>query len=43
MTNRKNAVVYYLFLASGKPVAKTIIEDIFKRARGASMSPAADK
>jgi three-Cys-motif partner protein len=43
MTNSKNAVVYYLFFASWKPVAKTIIEDIFKRARGGSMSFAADK
>jgi hypothetical protein len=38
MTNSKNAVVYYLFFASGKPVAKTIIEGIFKRARAGSMS-----
>jgi hypothetical protein len=42
MKNGKNAIVCYLFLASGKPVAETIMEDIFKRARG-SMSFAADK
>jgi hypothetical protein len=33
MTNRKNAVVYYLFFASKRPVAANIIEDIFKKAR----------
>lgn len=33
MINRKNAVVYYLFFASKKPVAKSIIDDIFKKAR----------
>jgi three-Cys-motif partner protein len=31
MRNRTNAVVYYLLFASQKPVAKKIIEDIFKR------------
>lgn len=33
MRNSMNAVVYYLFFASQKPVAETIIEDIFKRYR----------
>jgi three-Cys-motif partner protein len=33
MRNRNNAVVYYLFFASQKPVAKKIIEDIFKKHR----------
>jgi len=33
MKNSKNAVVYYLFFASAKPVAKKIIEDIFKKYR----------
>lgn len=33
MKNSKNAVVYYLFFASQKPVAKKIIEDIFKKHR----------
>jgi three-Cys-motif partner protein len=33
MTNSKNAVVYYLFFASRKPVAKDIIEHIFNRHR----------
>ena len=38
MRNSNNAVVYYLFFASQKPVAKTIIEDIFnKHRRGASL------
>jgi three-Cys-motif partner protein len=31
MTNSKNVDVYYLFFASPKPVAETIIKDIFKR------------
>jgi len=31
MTNRKNAVVYYLFFASHKPVAKKIVEEIFRK------------
>ena len=31
MRNAVNAVVYYLFFASQKPVAKKIIEDIFRR------------
>jgi three-Cys-motif partner protein len=33
MRNRSNAVVYYLFFASQKPVAKKIIEDIFAKYR----------
>jgi three-Cys-motif partner protein len=33
MRNSNNAVVYYLFFASQKPVAKTIIEDIFAKHR----------
>lgn len=33
MRNSNNAVVYYLFFASQKPVAKNIIEDIFKKYR----------
>jgi three-Cys-motif partner protein len=33
MTNRKNAVVYYLFFAAKNPTAGNIIEGIFKRAR----------
>ena len=33
MKNSKGAVVYYLFFASQKPVAKTIIEDIFAKHR----------
>jgi three-Cys-motif partner protein len=33
MRNSNNAVVYYLFFASQKPVAKRIIEDIFKKHR----------
>ena len=33
MRNSNNAVVYYLFFASAKPVAKRIITDIFKRYR----------
>jgi three-Cys-motif partner protein len=31
MRNSRNAVVYYLFFASRKPVADTIIKDIFER------------
>jgi len=31
MRNSNNAVVYYLFFASQKPVAKKIITDIFKK------------
>jgi hypothetical protein len=31
MRNSRNAVVYFLFLASQKPVAKKIMCDIFKR------------
>ena len=31
MKNSKNAVVYYLFFASQKPAAKTIVRDIFKK------------
>jgi three-Cys-motif partner protein len=33
MTNSRNAVVYYLFFASPKPVAANIIADIFKKAQ----------
>jgi hypothetical protein len=33
MRNSTNAVVYYLFFASQKPVAKKIIEDIFQKHR----------
>jgi three-Cys-motif partner protein len=33
MRNSNNAVVYYLFFASQKPVAKSIIEDIFAKHR----------
>ncbi len=33
MRNSNNAVVYYLFFASQKPVAKKIITDIFKKYR----------
>jgi three-Cys-motif partner protein len=33
MRNSNNAVVYYLFFASQKPVAKKIIEEIFKKHR----------
>jgi hypothetical protein len=31
MRNTKNAIVYYLFLASPKAVAQKIITDIFKK------------
>lgn len=34
MRNSKNAVVYYLFFASQKPVAEKIITDIFSKYRG---------
>lgn len=33
MCNRTNAVVYYLFFASQKPVAQRIIKDIFRKYR----------
>jgi len=33
MRNSNNAVVYYLFLASAKPVAEKIIEEIFSKYR----------
>jgi hypothetical protein len=33
MKNSKDAVVYYLFFASQKPIAKDIIEDIFGKYR----------
>jgi three-Cys-motif partner protein len=33
MRNSNNAVVYYLFFASQKPVARKIVEDIFKKYR----------
>jgi hypothetical protein len=33
MRNTKNAIVYYLFLASPKAVAQKIITDIFKKYR----------
>jgi three-Cys-motif partner protein len=35
MCNSNNAVIYYLFFASQKPVAKKIIEDIFSKYREA--------
>ena len=31
MRNSRNAVVYYLFFASQKPVAQSIVEDVFKK------------
>jgi len=31
MRNRSNSIIYYLFFASQKPVAKKIIDDIFKK------------
>jgi hypothetical protein len=34
MRNSNKAVVYYLFFASQKPVAKKIIENIFKKHGG---------
>jgi hypothetical protein len=36
MRNSNNAIVYYLFFASQKPVAKKIIEDIFNTYRSHS-------
>jgi hypothetical protein len=33
MRNKMNAVVYYLFFASQKPVAETIITEIFAKYR----------
>ena len=33
MRNSTKAVVYYLFLASQKPVAEKIISDIFRKYR----------
>ena len=33
MRNSNNAVVYYLFLASAKPVVEKIIEEIFSKYR----------
>lgn len=33
MRNSTNAVVYYLFFASQKPVAEKIISDIFRKYR----------
>jgi len=33
MTNRKNAVVYYLFLRRRRPVAQNIITHIFTQSR----------
>jgi three-Cys-motif partner protein len=38
MTNRNNAVVYYLFFGSKKPVAENIISSIFKSAKKPSKS-----
>ncbi|MGH7932534.1 MAG: three-Cys-motif partner protein TcmP [Candidatus Binataceae bacterium] len=38
MKNSINAVVYYLFLASQKPVAEKIIEDIFSKYRSTASS-----
>ena len=37
MTNKKNAVIYYLFFAAKNPTAGNIIADIFKRAREGSL------
>ena len=34
MRNRKGVVLYYLFFASHKPVAKKIVDDIFAKYRG---------
>lgn len=34
MRNSKNAVIYYLFFASQKPVAERIVTDIFNKYRG---------
>jgi three-Cys-motif partner protein len=31
MRNTQNAIVYYLFFASHKPVAENIVNDIFKK------------
>ena len=31
MRNKSNAIIYYLFFASQKPVAKNIVKDIFKK------------
>jgi three-Cys-motif partner protein len=31
MKNSNNAIIYYLFFASQKPVAANIVEDIFKK------------
>lgn len=33
MRNHSNAVVYYLFFASHKPVAEKIVQDIFRKYR----------
>ena len=33
MRNTQNAVVYYLYFASHKPVAQGIVEDIFAKYR----------
>jgi three-Cys-motif partner protein len=33
MRNSKNAIVYYLYFATAKPVAHDIVEDIFERYR----------
>lgn len=37
MRNKKGATVYYLFFASQKPVAKDIVEDIFRKYQGIGM------
>jgi hypothetical protein len=34
MRNTKGAILYYLFFASQKPVAKKIVDDIFNKYRG---------
>ena len=39
MQNSSNAVVYYLFFASAKPVAQKIIKDIFDRYRRSGYPP----
>ena len=34
MRNSQNAIVYYLFFASHKPVAESIVKDIFRKYAG---------
>jgi hypothetical protein len=33
MTNKKNAIIYYLFFAAKHPAAANIVEGIFQQAR----------